>query len=232
MLRYPHLFFDLDHTLWDFEANAKDTLAQLFVDLQLASKGIPVFDQFFERYIFHNNRLWKRYIQGHMRQDELRWKRMWHTLLDFKIANETLAKAISTAYLEHLPDRKKVFAYTFEILEYLKTKGYILHLITNGFDEVQHRKILNSGLQPYFNEVITSEGCNSVKPMPEIFNYALSKTGAIRNQAIIIGDNIETDIQGGINAGWDTVFVNHLQLMDVTQATYTVFHLKELENIF
>ena len=232
MLKYPHLFFDLDHTLWDFDANAKDTLAQLFTDYQLDSKGIPSFDLFFERYIFHNERLWKRYTQGYMRQDELRWKRMWFTLLDFKIANEALAKELSVAYLQHLPDRKKVFTYTFEILEYLKIKGYILHLITNGFQEVQHRKIFHSGLKPYFNEVITSEGCNSVKPMPEIFNYALSKTGAIKQQSIIIGDNIETDIQGGINAGWDTVFVNHVQLTEPTPATYTVNHLKELENIF
>lgn len=232
MFRYPHLFFDLDHTIWDFEANAKDTLAQIFSDYKLESKGISDFEDFFVRYIFHNDRLWKRYTQGFMRQDELRWKRMWLALLDFKIASEPLAKELSVTYLEHLPDRKKVFDYTFEILEYLKTKGYVLHLITNGFEEVQHRKIFHSGLQPYFTEVITSEGCNSVKPMPEIFNYALEKTGALRHQAIIIGDNLETDIQGGINAGWDTVFVNHLQVKDATPATYTVQHLKELEQIF
>lgn len=232
MLRYPHLFFDLDHTIWDFEANAKDTLSQLFTDYQLESKGIDNFGDFFECYMFHNERLWKRYTQGFMRQDELRWKRMWFSLMDYKIANEPLAKELSTAYLEHLPDRKKVFDYTFEILEYLQTKGYILHLITNGFEEVQHRKILHSGLQPYFTEVITSEGSNSVKPMPEIFNYALTKTGALKHQAIIIGDNVETDIQGGINAGWDTVFVNHLQVKDAVQATYKVHHLRELENIF
>ncbi len=232
MLKYPHLFFDLDHTIWDFEANAKDTLEQLYETFALQSKGVPSFDDYFQRYIFHNNKLWKRYTQGFMKQDELRWKRMWLALLDFKVADEPLAKRLSDEYLKELPHRKKLFDYTFEILEYLKAKGYQLHLITNGFEEVQHQKIFHSGLHPYFSKVITSQGCNSVKPMPGIFNFALKETGAVQEQAIIIGDNIETDIQGGLNAGWDTVFVNHLSLEKAVSATYTVHHLKELEHIF
>ncbi len=232
MLKHPHLFFDLDHTLWDFETNAKDTMIQLYETFNLKTKGVHSFDDFFERYIFHNDKLWKRYTQGFMKQEELRWKRMWLALLDFKIADEPLANQLSVAYLRELPNRKKLFDYSFEILEYLKAKGYHLHLITNGFEEVQHRKIFHSGLSPYFTKVITSQGCNSVKPMPGIFDYALNETGAVKEQAIMIGDNLDTDIQGGNNAGWDTVFVNYLSEEKAVSATYTVHHLKDLENIF
>jgi putative hydrolase of the HAD superfamily len=231
-LKYPHLFFDLDHTLWDFETNARDTLAELFVTHTLASRGIPSFEFFFKQYIHHNTVLWKRYTAGHLKQDELRWRRMWRSLLDFNIMDEALARQLSADYLAWLPRRNKLFPHTIEVLEYLKQRGYVLHLITNGFEEVQKSKIQNSGLAPYFKEVITSEKSNSVKPHPAIFEFALKETGADKWSAIMIGDNIETDICGASGAGWDTVFVNHVRHPNPVEATYTVCHLKELENIF
>ena len=230
-MAYKDLFFDLDHTLWDFETNSKETIQELYTTHRLADLGIVDFDGFYSTYSAHNHRLWDRYTKGFIKQEELRWKRVYLSLLDFKVANEPLAKEMSQAYLEILPNKKHLFPYTIEILEYLKQKDYKMHLITNGFESVQFKKIKNSGLQDYFIEVITSEASNSLKPQKEIFEYALKKAKASVEKSIMIGDNEFADIQGGINMGMDTVFVNHIQAIPTIPATYTITHLKELETI-
>jgi putative hydrolase of the HAD superfamily len=230
-MAYKDLFFDLDHTLWDFETNSKETIQELYTTHRLADLGIVDFDGFYSTYSAHNHRLWDRYTKGFIKQEELRWKRVYLSLLDFKVANEPLAKQMSQAYLEILPNKKHLFPYTIEILEYLKQKEYKMHLITNGFESVQYKKIKNSGLQGYFIEVITSEASNSLKPQKEIFEYALKNANASVEKSIMIGDNESADIQGGINIGMDTIFVNHIQVVPTIPATYTITHLKELENI-
>ena len=230
-MAYKDLFFDLDHTLWDFETNSKETIQELYTTHRLAELGIVDFDGFYSTYSAHNHRLWDRYTKGFIKQEELRWKRVYLSLLDFKVANEALAKEMSLAYLEILPNKKHLFPYTIEILEYLKQKEYKMHLITNGFESVQFKKIKNSGLQDYFIEVITSEASNSLKPQKEIFEYALKNAKASVEKSIMIGDNEFADIQGGINMGMDTVFVNHIQAIPTIPATYTITHLKELETI-
>ena len=229
-MAYKDLFFDLDHTLWDFETNSKETIQELYITHRLADLGIVDFDGFYSTYSAHNHRLWDRYTKGFIKQEELRWKRVYLSLLDFKVANEPLAKAMSQAYLEILPNKTHLFPYTIEILEYLKQKEYKMHLITNGFESVQFKKIKNSGLADYFIEVITSEASNSLKPQKEIFEYALKNTNASIDESIMIGDNESADIQGGINIGMDTIFVNHIQVVPTVPATYTITHLKELEN--
>jgi putative hydrolase of the HAD superfamily len=230
-MAYKDLFFDLDHTLWDFETNSKETIHELYNTHHLADLGIVDFDGFYSTYSAHNHRLWDRYTKGYIKQEELRWKRVYLSLLDFKVANEPLAKEMSQSYLEILPNKKHLFPYTIEILEYLKQKDYKMHLITNGFESVQFKKIKNSGLQDYFIEVITSEASNSLKPQKEIFEYALKNANASVEKSIMIGDNESADIQGGINIGMDTIFVNHIQVVPTVPATYTITHLKELENI-
>jgi len=230
-MAYKDLFFDLDHTLWDFETNSKETIQELYITHRLADLGIVDFDGFYSTYSEHNHRLWDRYTKGFIKQEELRWKRVYLSLLDFKVANEPLAKVMSQAYLEILPNKTHLFPYTIEILEYLKQKEYKMHLITNGFESVQFKKIRNSGLADYFIEVITSEASNSLKPQKEIFEYALKNAKASVNESIMIGDNESADIQGGINIGMDTIFVNHVQVVPTVPATYTITHLKELENI-
>ena len=231
-MQYKHLFFDLDHTLWDFEANSRQTLHELYHSLNLEERGITDFDLFHKNYIIHNDKLWERYRNGFIKVDELRWKRMWLTLLDFKIGDEPLARKMDVLFLDALPSRKILFPYTLEILQYLTAKGYRLHMITNGFEKTQHSKLLNSGLDAYFTEVITSEGSNSLKPHKEIFEYALQKAGAEKSESIMLGDSIEADIQGAMNAGIDQVYVNHLGLTPSIQPTYTVYSLKELEGLF
>jgi len=231
-MKYQHLFFDLDHTLWDFEANARETLLELHESLQLAIRGIDDFDLFHKNYLAHNEKLWDRYRNGLIKQDELRLKRMSLSLLDFKIADATLSMEMSSRFLDLLPTRTILFPYTKEILLYLKERGYDLHLITNGFEKTQHSKLYHSGLSVFFQEIITSETSNSLKPNKEIFEFAFRKTGALPTNSIMIGDSIEVDIQGAINAGIDQVFVNYQQAATEIKPTYTVNSLKELEEIF
>lgn len=231
-MQYKHLFFDLDHTLWDFESNSRQTLQELHQSFGLADRGVSDFELFHKQYIVHNDKLWDRYRNGFIKVDELRWKRMWLTLLDFKIGDEPLARRMGEEFLEALPTRKILFPYTTEILTYLRGKGYKLHLITNGFQKTQHSKLEYSGLSGFFREVITSEGSNSLKPHKEIFEYAFRVTGADPAESIMLGDSIEVDIQGAINAGIDQVYINHLGIAPAIKPTYMVSSLKELEGIF
>jgi putative hydrolase of the HAD superfamily len=231
-MKYRHLFFDLDHTLWDFEANAKATLLELHQKMNLEERGINDFNLFHKNYLVHNENLWERYRKGAIRQDELRIKRMRLALLDFKIADEQLALEMSIRFLELLPTRTILFPYTLQALQYLVEKNYRLHLITNGFEITQHSKLKYSGLDKFFNAVITSEASNSLKPQKEIFEYALAKTAAKREECIMIGDSIEVDIIGAMNAGIDQVYVNHLGTPPAIGPTFTIHSLNELETIF
>ena len=231
-MKYKHLFFDLDHTLWDFDANAKGTLQQLHLDLKLVDKGVHDFDLFHKNYLKHNEKLWAKYRNGQIKQDELRIKRMWLTLLDFQIADEDLTRQLSELFLQLLPTRTILFPDAKEVLHYLSDKGYQLHLITNGFEKTQHAKLDSSGLAPFFKQVITSEGSNSLKPQKEIFEYALSRAKAEVNESIMIGDTLDVDILGAMNAGMDQVHVNYNNSPQDLKPTYTVTLLKELQGIF
>jgi putative hydrolase of the HAD superfamily len=234
--KYKHLFFDLDHTLWDFDANAHATLQELYQSLKLEERGVNDFELFHKNYLAHNEKLWERYRNGFIKQEELRTKRMWLSLLDFKIADDSLAKQLSVQFLDLLPTRNILFPHTEDILRYLEDKGYSMHLITNGFEKTQHSKLKYSGLDRFFKKVITSEGSNSLKPKKEIFEFAFQKTGARPEESIMIGDTIEVDILGAVNAGIDQVHVNHLSkepaMINNRLPTYTVYSLKELENVF
>ncbi len=232
MHSYKHLFFDLDHTLWDFDTNAKNTLTDLYTEFELHLNVTPYFDDFYTKYLYHNQILWDSYQKGFISAEDLKWKRMWRTLLDFKIGDELLAKKLSGRFLEVLPTKKEVFPYTVEILHYLQQKGYMLHLITNGFEKTQWSKLRNSSLDHFFTHVITSEASNSLKPRKEIFDFALEKADAKLKESIMIGDNLEADIQGAINAGMDSVFVNHINATTTIKPTFIITQLNELEGIF
>ncbi|MFM7709955.1 MAG: YjjG family noncanonical pyrimidine nucleotidase [Ferruginibacter sp.] len=229
---YQHLFFDLDHTLWDFETNAEHTMRSVYAEFMLDEKINAGFDIFFKNYSVHNKLLWDRYQKGFIGVEELKWKRMWRTLLDFKIGDESLARSMSVRFLEILPTQNRTFPHTHEILTYLKEKNYRLHLITNGFEKTQRSKLQHSQIDHFFDCMITSENSNSMKPNPAIFAHALQESGASVDTSIMIGDNPEADIEGAANAGWDTVFVNHIQAEPIQQATFEVTHLSELATIF
>ena len=229
--KYNHLFFDLDHTLWDFDTNARETLSEVFIEFDLELLTATAFPDFYKIYMHHNAILWDRYHKGFISSDDLKWKRMWRTLLDCSIGDELLAKNMSARFLEILPTKKLLFDYTIEIMEYLLEKKYEMHLITNGFEKTQWGKLNNSNLTKYFTHVITSETSNAVKPAKEIFEYAINKAGATLKESIMIGDNLDSDIQGAKNAGMDNIFVNHTNIPITLTPTYTIYNLKELESI-
>ena len=230
MKAYKHLFFDLDHTLWDFDTNAKETLADLYSE-GLGDRVKAEFEDFYQKYLYHNAKLWERYEKGFIGVEELKWRRMWRTLMDFKIGDEALAKEISAGFLKILPTKKRVFPHTYEILDYLIQKKYVLHMITNGFEVTQRSKLFNSGLDKYFTEIITSEISNSLKPKKEIFEFAIARANTSFSECLMIGDNQDADVEGAMNAGMDAVFVNHINEPVRLAPTYMIRNLKELEDI-
>ena len=230
-MAYQNIFFDLDHTLWDFESNAKESIREVFNQTGLRERGIEDFDLFFGFYSVHNAKLWNLYTKGRIRQDLLKWKRMYLTMLDFNIADEPLAREMDKKFLEILPTKSKVFPYTFEILDYLSAKNYRLHLITNGFDSIQAGKLKSSDLERYFEIVVTSEASNSLKPKPEIFEYALEAAKAEREYSVMVGDNQDADIAGANNVGMDTVWVNHVNAQQTVPSKYTITSLDQLKEI-
>ena len=228
---YKHLFFDLDHTLWDFDKNSEVSLRILYDEYDLKSRGIDDFDALFKAYNFHNDKLWERYRNGYIKRDELRWKRMWLMLLDHKIADTALAHELSIAYLEILPTQTVLVPHAKELLEYCKDK-YEMNLITNGFDTTQRLKLQYSGIARYFNHLVTSEKSNSMKPHKDIFDYAIKAAGADVESSIMIGDAIDVDILGAINVGMDTVYYNPHKKPHERKPTYEITHLEELMKIF
>ncbi len=218
---YKHLFFDLDHTLWDFDKNSENTLKQLFDEYDLSSRGIPDFKSFVEVYSMHNERMWERFRNGYIKREELRWKRMWLTMLDFKIGDTALAYELSAAYLEILPTQTMLTPFAKDLLDHCKGR-YIMHLITNGFEATQWQKLQFSGIASYFDVVITSEKSNSLKPHRQIFDYALSATGATAEDSIMLGDALEIDVLGAFNAGWDQVYYNPAKKVHDRKPTYEI----------
>lgn len=177
MKYYRHIFFDLDETLWDFKQNSLEVIHDLMDHHQLESFGISR-DSFIERYYHHNTYYWDLFRKGDITREELRIIRWKKTLGEFQIHDDSFAKKLAEQYLFLLPTKKSLYRDAIEVLDYLKPK-YSLHIITNGFEEVQLQKIITSGLQPYFTEIITSERAGSQKPNREIFDYALTLANAL-----------------------------------------------------
>lgn len=230
--QYSQVFFDLDHTLWDFETNSRATLNDLYHELNLGEQSGADFNQFHATYHHYNEIYWDRFRKGHINREELRWRRMWRTLVEFKLTDEPLSKLMSERYLEILPTKTNLFPYCIEILDYLTQKGYPIHLITNGFEKTQHMKIRNSGIDHYFQEMITSEQAGIMKPHAAIFEYALKTTGAKATESIMIGDTLEVDILGALNAGIDAAYV-HAEVPEGSKVkpTYILKDLGELKDI-
>ena len=226
---YKHIFFDLDHTLWDFESNSGVTLQQLHEQFKLSDLGVTDFEHFRLTYEAHNEKFWERYRKGFVKREELRWKRMWHTLLDFRIADNKLAHQMSEVYLELLPQQGRLMPYTLEILDYCVEKNYQLHLITNGFEITQWQKMRTSGIDHYFKQVITSESSNSMKPKPAIFDYAIRLSGATLQESIMIGDAMEADVLGAQGYGMDQVYFNPGKKPHNEKPTYEISCLSELK---
>jgi putative hydrolase of the HAD superfamily len=228
-MEYDHLFFDLDHTLWDFEANAQETMGELLDELPLHHGSLRL-DEFFPRYRVHNDRMWKQYRNGEIDKATLRITRFLRTLEEFGISDREVAKWMEKEYLARSPYKKNLFPEAIETLIYLKER-YELHIITNGFEEVQHIKLKESTLGEHFDVIVTSEQAGVRKPHHNIFRYALSRTGAVKERSLMIGDNLEADILGAKQAGWDQVFFNPHKVLHQEEVTYEIQHLNELKAI-
>jgi len=225
--RYKHIFFDLDHTLWDFERNAEETKREMFEVLNLQKRGIVSYETFREKYIGINQALWALYREDKIGKDDLNFRRFYDTLCLLGVDDRRLGEAMASGFIEGISSKTYLFPFAKEILEYLYLK-YPLHIITNGFEEVQFSKLKNSGMDRYFTSVITSEEARSKKPDAEIFQYALRKTGALPEESIMIGDDLEIDIAGARKMGIDQLFVNHDKKEHAEPVTLEVFSLDEI----
>lgn len=200
-----HLFFDLDRTLWDFDKNSEIALRQLFNEEELEAQ-IGGFDHFHQQYVYQNAHLWKLYGKGKIKKDDLRYERFRVTLKHFKIKDEALVRRLSDAYVEISPRQTALFPRAIETLSELKQMGFQLHIITNGFEEVQFIKLENCGMRPFFDVVVCSEFVGKNKPDPAIFNYALNQAGAQAAQSVMIGDDYHVDVAGALRAGLHAVW--------------------------
>ena len=231
--KYHHIFFDLDHTLWDFDSNSEATLLDLYQELGLADKTNGSFEEFHKTYHHHNAIFWDRFRKGHINREELRWKRMWRTLVDYKIHDEALSKEMSERYLEILPTKTALFPGCVALLNHLEQSSYPMHLITNGFEKTQHEKLKNSGIDHFFLEVITSEQAGIMKPHAAIFEYALNKANTSASTSVMVGDTLEVDILGAINVGMDTIYFNPAQPpTEKIKPTHVVQNLGEIIGLF
>ena len=195
-----HIFFDLDRTLWDFDKNSEIALRHIFEEEQLQNH-LPSFAVFHDFYIAENARLWKLYGQGLMRKDVLRYERFRTALHSFFPAEEVLIKRIGDAYVEISPRQTALFPNAIETLKNLKSLGFTLHIITNGFQEVQFVKLENSGLKEYFDNIVCSEFIGKNKPDPAIFHHAFELANCKPKDSLMIGDDYYADITGALNAG-------------------------------
>jgi putative hydrolase of the HAD superfamily len=238
MNRYRHLFFDLDSTLWDFDRNSPLALKETFRKYNL---DLRLFDRFYEVYSRYNNTLWELYRRNGITKQELTRSRFELTFTDTGITGID-GSEFNNDYLDLLPEQTLLCAGAKEVLEKLSMKAE-MHIITNGFSEVQYRKMANSGIRQFFKRIFVSEEIKSNKPSPEIFRYAMKACNARKKECLMIGDSWEVDIIGAMQTGMDQIWYNpvpdekqvseaesYLRLHSKT-TTYRIIHLEELLTI-
>lgn len=223
------IFFDLDHTLWDFEKNSGETLHELHNELELNSHTKDAHN-FIEKYQEINHYYWKLYRDGKIEKAKLRVIRFQETLEHFGINDDKLAERMGEEYLKRCPQKRHLFPDAIEVLEHL-SKNYKLHIITNGFLEVQHIKTRQSGIHDFFDLILCSEEVGVNKPHPDIFHFAMKSTNAKAEESVMIGDTYEADILGAKSVGMKTIFFNPKKEL-VEEETLQIHELKELIDIF
>ena len=228
---YKYVFIDLDDTLWDFHANAKSTLHEIFLKRNF-DRYFDNFEHYFEIYSKRNLELWDLYGKGLVTRDELSQERFFHPLKQVGINNTELASEVGKEYLELLPSRTELVPFARELLDYLFAK-YQLTIVSNGFIEVQYNKLKTCNLEQFFSHVVLSEAAGALKPDKQIFEYALQLNNATAAETIMIGDSFEADIRGAQNAGIDQIFfnLNNEVSEKFNSATYQIHRLEEILEI-
>ncbi len=224
-----HLFFDLDHTLWDFEANKNAVLRQLWTEFPAGEEDLfPLFQEAFDR---HNEALWASFRKGGISREDLRQKRFSRTLLDLRIPDRGISEGWSVRFLELLPQQTALLPFAKEILDYCKARKYPMAIITNGFETTQQMKLRAAGIDGYFTHIFSSESCGRPKPHKDIFEQAQRECGATASECLMIGDSLEADISGAQAAGWKSVFYNPEKKAHTAQPTHEIGCLSELKRI-
>lgn len=198
------IFFDLDHTLWDFEKNSALTFDKIFLDNDITVN----LDDFLKTYVPINQDYWKLYREEKVSKQELRYQRLKKTfdIIGTSIEDRVI-NLLSDEYIAHLSSFNHIFPHTIEVLEYLHP-NYKLHIITNGFQEIQDRKLKNAKIHHYFDQIINSEMAGVKKPNPKIFQQALTNAKVAPENALMVGDNLEADIIGAKNVGFHVLHFN------------------------
>lgn len=227
MTAIKQLFFDLDHTLWDFDKNSKLALNQLFKAKKIACD----FELFHKNYVQINHAYWKKIEQGLVTKEVLKYGRFKDAFLsvDYPV-DDALIKMVGDEYLNYLSEQTILFNNAIEVLAYLKTK-YKLHIISNGFQEIQDYKIEKSGLLPYFEHMVNAETVGVKKPDPKIYRYALDLAGAKPQESVMIGDNLEADVYGALNFGMQAIYFNYKK-QPVPAGIKAITTLIELKDLF
>ena len=220
-----HIFFDLDHTLWDFDKNSNLAFNSVFKKNKIEVE----LEKFLAVYSPINLAYWKRYRENNVTQKDLRYGRLKDSFDSLRInVTDEQIHCLSVDYIDHLPRHNMLLEGALEILEYLMPK-YKLHIITNGFREVQHKKLKNSKISQFFRTVTTSEDAGVKKPNRLIFDTALGKASASINNSLMIGDSLEADIIGARDIGMRTILYNYHR--EVCSPEFLqVMTMKELEN--
>lgn len=234
MENQQHIFFDLDDTLWDFERNAEESLTELFLKFQLEKLGENVTLPNLKRK-FHiiNKELWDLFNQNKIDQKELRESRFLLILSALGVPkNEIPAEKLGNFFLEIAPFKPYLIPNTMEILTYLKQKNYRLHIITNGFDNIQNIKVSNTNIKHFFELIITSEQAKTKKPNKEIFEYAMNELKIKAENCTMIGDSLDSDILGAKNVNWKSIWINPKKLVSHITPTHTIENLLELKDFF
>lgn len=221
--KYKHIFIDLDKTLWDFEKNSLETFKEIFSKYQLDQRGISSLELFLVEYTRINDMLWGAYRKNQIKKEVLSIRRFEMTLNEFGIDDLILATHIADDYVGLSPLKNNLFPEARQALEYLK-KRYPLHIITNGFEEVQQKKLDTSDLRKYFTTITTSEEAGVKKPEPWIFELALQKAGANPRQSLMVGDDLAVDMEGAAKLGMDTMFFNPQKTEHEAQVTFEISH--------
>lgn len=227
---YSAVLFDLDHTLWDYEKNSRETLQEMFIEFSLGEKLDASFNEFHNTFQEINTTLWSKYDQGLIGRDVIRKNRFSTILSQFNLDDPDLSERLSDTYINYSPKKGNLMPGAEVILNYLNPK-YELFIITNGFEEVQFTKVKSSGIENYFKEVVISDRVGFKKPSREIFDHVADKHGHQHQSLIMIGDNLLTDIAGANNAGIDSVFFNPSCQSHSSAVTYEISTLNELTKI-
>jgi putative hydrolase of the HAD superfamily len=227
---YRHVFFDLDHTIWDFDKNAEETLQELYAIYRLNEIGLPSAALFIETYTRNNHQLWAEYHTGKITKTQLRETRFKRTFMELGLHPDVLPIAFEDDYVKLCPTKTNLFPHAHETLQYLQSK-YNLHLISNGFKEASELKIGNTNIGDYFDNVIISEIIGINKPDPAIFQHALDLAGAQKHESIMIGDSLEADVYGALNFGMDAIYFNPFKALKPADVPLQVNNLKELMSI-